>query len=162
MKKLQIKLDTAYDVFEFLLKTIYDNFENNASAYAYVSHLMSPFFASKSDFKLIKKIQNKGNIHYVCRSNSPLDKILSQFYNGFGSKVRLGANLKFKDDIYLIKDMVIKIKVPDNFKRDIDRLYFDTKSILSFNMMKFFKSFAEKKVGFDVKIEGGKGNRAAK
>ncbi len=39
---------------------------------------------------------------------------------------------------------------PDEQKKNMDELYFDTKSVLSFNMLKFFKKFTEDQ--FDIKI----------
>ena len=44
-KDMEINVDSLYEVFSFILRTIKDNFtegEDNV-AYAYVSHLISPF-----------------------------------------------------------------------------------------------------------------------
>lgn len=155
-KAITLKFDAAYDVFQFLLKTIDDNIGEGENAYAYVSHLVSPFFASKNDFKTIKRIEKKGKVHYICRSDSPFDQILSKFYEGFNSKVKLGIKLSFDGDIYAVHDLIIKVKVKEDFIKELDDLYFDTKSILSFNMMRFVKDFALKKVDFDITIEKNK------
>jgi len=152
MKKLEVVLDTVYDVFQFLLKTIDDNLVKDSCAYAYVGHLASPFFASKRDFKKIKAIQKKGKVHYICKSDSPFDQILAQFYKGFSSKVKLGIDLKLKSDVYIVNDLIISVSIPSKVTKQIDELYFDTKSVLSFNMIKFFKRLADDKAKIKVVV----------
>jgi hypothetical protein len=153
-KEMELIFETSYDVFQFILKTIDDNFRKGQKnvAYASMRHLISPFFASKDDFKTIKNIEKRGKVNYIVKSDSPLDQILSEFYRKFSSSVKLGVDLGYLDDIYIVNDLIIHVSLPSVYLKEIDDLYFDTKSILSFNMIKFFKSFAEKKVKIKIKI----------
>ncbi|MFW6282950.1 MAG: hypothetical protein ACOC1P_02765 [Minisyncoccales bacterium] len=156
-KSFNHKFETAYDVFQFLLATIDDNIKKGGRAYAFVNHLVSPLFASKKDIKVIKNIEKKARVFYVCKSDSPFDQILAQFYQEFSSEVKLGIDslgfdIDKNKDVYVIDSLVVTVKLPKDHVKDIDNLYFDTKSILSFNMMNYFKNFADKKMDFEVEV----------
>jgi hypothetical protein len=64
-RKAELEFETVYDVFQFLLKNIDDHLEKGDIVYTYVKHLISPFFASRSDFKIIKQIEKRGKVFYM-------------------------------------------------------------------------------------------------
>jgi len=162
IESAQITFDSAYDFFQFILEMISNNLDTFSDeekkqgdiplAYVMLTHLWSPFVASKSDYKTIKRFAKYGSVYYACKKKNIIDRMLGNFYKSFNAKVKLGCDVASDSDMYVIGEYVIQVFLPIEVKKEIDRVYTSTKDILSFDIVKFYWNLGHKKTEIEVLV----------
>jgi len=143
----QFKFDNLYEIFRFIIEGAEKKFFNMKSPVmcAHLNHLPTPFTSSLNDYRLLRKLTGSGKLYYLCKNDTPLDRFVAKFHKSLNMNIKLGVKTLTKCDVYSLGDSVLQTFYPQNLMENIDKLYNETKSILNFNVVKFYKEVIFKK-----------------
>ncbi len=144
----QIKLYSISELYQFILKSIKNNFFSSKSEKFYMNcqHLWGSFYTEED--KIILKTAFKKGAFIICKKETKLSKEISKFYKKMGAKVVIGSETKGPDTI-IIDNSVIHIYFPEQIINEVDGLF---KGAINLKKMRKFKQIFEKTIEIDVVI----------
>ncbi len=150
---LQMTFGNSMEMIEFLVDGFDSGFFGKSpNIYAELSHVPGIFTIDVHILEKLKKIMKKAKFYMLVKNNTILDKSFLNFLKGMGIKSKICPDCSKNFDFYVIDGTIIEIFYDGGYKRSMNNFYKGVKSIISFNMSKFYENVVVKKTKINVFI----------
>ena len=144
-------------IFEMLQKTIKDSKTPPKSIFIHTHHLHHPLIYS---FNLLNSIFSKyGNIYMLIKGNSQIDRWCKRaFEQNLNPKILLGTNCTNNIEYVIFGDVVIEIRIPSSYWKQLNEFYSRYKFVSTMDMQELYLLFQK---NVDVQLIIYKNNKLA-
>ena len=108
------------------------------------NHAYPVIGASQEEHEKMKKVFSNPEHYAICANDTYLDNLTSEYTKKLGKKSITGQKFSAKLDTFTEGDKIMHVYLPEDFEKEIHRIYLETRTEKDFDMEKLLE-FGSKK-----------------
>jgi len=150
---IQMTFGNSMEMMEFLIDGIRSGFFGDSSMiYSELIHVPGLFTIDMRTLEKLKKITKKSKFYMLVKNKTILDESFLNLLKNYKINSKICVDCANNFDTYIIGSTVVEVFYENGYKRRLDNFYKSVKSIVSFNMPKFYENIIIKKTKINVFI----------
>ena len=152
-KSLDLKFETLYDLYLFILRSVEQNFfdKDFGTGYGKFNYFICPFTASRREFNLLREMSKRKG-YVIVKNNTPFDRLIEKFFRGLNLNTKLGVDFPQDYDVIVHGDCVLNIFYEPAVDEIFSELYNSLKSSSHLNMIKIYRELFSRKIDIHVTL----------